>query len=129
MVSGNIPKLLGLKVEEFEFSVKNFEAKEIRLKAEKSMKCLYSHNKEAKKVLIAFKVNVIADDERDFKLSAIMHVELQTDALPEDDEARNEYVRKNCFPYADKAACEKLSDVLVMLGHNKLDLASEEPFV
>ena len=129
MVSSSMPKLLGLKVEEFEFSVKNFEVKEIRLKAEKSMKCLYSHNRDAKKVLVAFKVNVTADDERDFKLYAIMHVELQTDALPDDDEARDEYVRKNCFPLADKMACEKLSDVLVMLGHNKLDLASEEPFV
>lgn len=124
----NALMLLNLKVGDFSFSVDSFEAKNIQLKAEKSMKCLFSNKEESKAVLIIFEASVVAEDERDFKLSTMMHVEIQANDLPKGDDARDEYVRQNCFPLADKVACEKLNDVLVTLGHNKLNLISTEPF-
>lgn len=127
-MSDNVLVLLSLKVGDFSFSVDSFEAKSIQLKAEKSMKCLFSNKEESKAVLVIFEANVVADNEQDFKLSTMMHVEIQADDLPKDDDARDEYVRQKCFPFADKVACEKLNEVLETLGHNKLNLISHDPF-
>lgn len=92
----------------------------------KTAKCLFSSDKALKRALIVIKFKAEADDSEKFRFQLTARVELQmSEEPPEDDEAKNNMIRDELVPFADKIVSDKAQEIVKSLGYPMIGFDSE----
>ena len=115
---------LNTKIDEFEFFIA--PEQNIQYQLGKTAKCMFSSDKALKRALIVIKFKAEADDSEKFRFQLTARVELQmSEEPPEDDEAKNNMIRDELVPFADKIVSDKAQEIVKSLGYPMIGFDSE----
>ena len=109
---------LNTKIDEFEFFIA--PEQNIQYQLGKTAKCLFSSDKALKRALIVIKFKAEADDSEKFRFQLTARVELQMS-----DEAKNNMIRDELVPFADKIVSDKAQEIVKSLGYPMIGFDSE----